>query len=55
MFAILYDLGDGREFQIYDKLEDAQEAAKKVARMGAEVTVFDYDKDAKRFTEFYTI
>ena len=55
MFAILYDLGDGREFKIYDKVEDAQSAAKNIASTGAEVTIFDYDITAERFMEFYTI
>lgn len=55
MFAIMYEMEDGRVFKIYQDLGEAQQAANSIACMGTQVTVFDYDLDGESFVEFYTI
>lgn len=55
MFAVMYEMEDGKVFKVYNDLRDAQIAANNIARNGTVVTVFDYDLDSESFVEFYTI
>lgn len=55
MFAVMYEMEDGRVFKIYQELGEAQQVANSIACMGTQVTVFDYDLDSESFVEFYTV
>ena len=55
MFGVLYEAENGKVFKVCETLESAQKLGADTACMGYEVTVFDYDKEAKTYLEFYKI
>lgn len=55
MFGVEYTTPEGKYFQLFRTLEEAQDRANRYACAGYPVTVFDYDLETDTYLEFYEV
>ena len=54
MFAIMYKTNEEMNIRLCNTLDEVRAQAARLACMGCEVTVFDYDVETKTYFEFFT-